>query len=53
MKDPAHGVVKLDKLDISRAVVDKLCRDEKLEWENDLHVHKMKELGEGGGKAKK
>lgn len=32
---PTHSVLRLDKMDISKSVMDKFYRDEELEWQNN------------------
>lgn len=36
--------IKSDLLDISRAVLEKLCREDEFEWDNNPYIHRMKEL---------
>lgn len=40
-----QSVLKLKKSDISKAVNDKSCREEELEWKNNPYICRKKELG--------
>lgn len=44
-KGPTHYALRLDKTDVSRAVMDKFYRSEEVEWENNPYICRIKELG--------
>lgn len=44
-KASTQGMLRLDKADILKAVMNKFCGNEELEWKSNPYIHIKKELG--------